>query len=64
MRLLGALMVNVELLTADNRVMARSARPIVMRHRSLPVRWARWLMLTPAFLVGLLDEDTGEKILC
>ena len=40
-QLTGALMVKVELLTSGDRVMARSARPLVMRHRSWPVRWAR-----------------------
>lgn len=60
----GALMVNVELLASGNRIMARSARPLVMRHRSWPVRWARWATLTPAFIVGLIDEAQTHSLIC
>ena len=63
-QLTGALMVKVELLTSGDRVMARSARPLVMRHRSWPVRWARWALLTPAFVMGVLDEAQTHSLIC
>jgi len=52
----GAPMVRVDLLDAKDGVLARSSRPVLMKYRSLPVRLARWLLLTPLYVLGVLEE--------
>ena len=60
----GAFMLNIELLTLGDKIMARSARPVVMQYRSWPIQIARWTMMAPAFLVGLLDESQTHSLIC
>ena len=52
----GALMLNVDLLNAQQEALATSKRPVLMQYRSWPVKVARWLALTPFYLLGILEE--------